>query len=121
MLCLTLASGEYITIGENVVLQYDNTKNNRCHLTISAPREVKILRGALREREGQQRPDCVFEKPTVHRKELPWNRSKGQSLAIIRRTLAGMEDTEEVRILRKQLDQIFPPKEEEKDSTKAST
>ncbi len=42
MLSLTLLPGEYLTIGEDVVLQYDYTTGERCRLAINAPREVTI-------------------------------------------------------------------------------
>ncbi len=61
MLCLQLLPGEYLTIGDNVVLQYDCTSGERCKLIVNAPREIPVVRGAVRERNGKPRPDCVFE------------------------------------------------------------
>ncbi len=63
MLSLTLSPGEYVTIGDNVILQFDCTVGERCTLAFQAPREVAILRGEVRERGGAQRPDCVFDEP----------------------------------------------------------
>ncbi len=54
MLKLSLAPGEYLTIGENVVVQVYRAENGRTYLAIDAPREVPIVRGAVREREGAQ-------------------------------------------------------------------
>ena len=50
MLCLHLAPGEYMTIGSDVVVQVDGIAGNRCKLLIQAPRQVPIVRGAVRER-----------------------------------------------------------------------
>ncbi len=52
MLCLSLLPGEYLTIGEDVVLQYDRTTGDRCRIVVNAPREIPIVRGAVLEREG---------------------------------------------------------------------
>ncbi len=112
MLCLSLLPGEYLTIGENVVVQLDAMTGNRCRFVINAPREIPVMRGALREREGGERPDCVFDKPRWYKRELPWDRSKAQALAAMRRVLDGMDGGDEnVRDLRRQLNHIFPPSE----------
>ena len=63
MLCLNLNVGEYLTIGEDVVVQLDRITGDRCKLVVEAPREVPILRGEVLERNGGKRPDCVFEAP----------------------------------------------------------
>ncbi len=63
MLSLTLSPGEYVTIGDNVIVQFDYAEGGRCRLAFQAPREVPILRGEVRERAGAQRPDCVFDEP----------------------------------------------------------
>lgn len=113
MLNLSLAPGDYFLIGENVVVQFDNVVKNRCHLSITAPREVKILRGSLLEKGGGKRPDCVYE-TKAYRRELPWNHNKARSLKLIRKTLDEMEDSAQVQLLKRQLDQIFtiaPPRE----------
>jgi len=110
MLCLSLLPGDYVTIGENVVLQYDRTVGERCKIAVKAPREVPILRGKVLERDGLERPDCVFDAPRPCRRELPWNRSKAQALSAMRRLLAQMDgDNEDVQALRRQLNHIFPP------------
>ncbi len=112
MLCLSLLPGEYLTIGENVVVQLDAMTGNRCRFVINAPREIPVMRGALREREGGKRPDCVFDKPRWYKRELPWDRSKAQALAAMRRVLDGMDNHDEnVQNLRRQLNHIFPQQE----------
>ena len=80
MLCLNLTSGEYLTIGENVVVQLDRVSGDSCKLMIQAPREIPIVRGEVRERNGKERPGCVFDGPRWHRNEISWNRSKAQAL-----------------------------------------
>ncbi len=71
MLSLTLSPGEYVTIGDNVVIQFDCAVGGRCRLAFQAPREVEILRGEVLERGGAQRPGCVFDgaQPRAGRKK----------------------------------------------------
>lgn len=109
MLCLNLNQGEYITIGDQVVVQLDRISGDRCKLMVEAPREVSILRGAVLERTGGERPGCVFGTPRWHRREIPWNRSKDQALAAMRALLARMDgDDQDVQALRRQLEHMFP-------------
>lgn len=63
MLCISLKPGEYFTVGNDTVVQMDRLSGDRVHLTITAPREVPILRGEVLERGGGQRPDCVIDTP----------------------------------------------------------
>ena len=63
MLKLSLAPGEYLTIGENVVVQVYRAENGRTYLASDAPREVPIVRGAVREREGAQPPAKLAQVP----------------------------------------------------------
>lgn len=63
MLCLNLNQGEYLTIGEDVVVQLDSISGDRCKLVINAPKEIAVLRGKVLERNGGHRPDCVFDSP----------------------------------------------------------
>jgi len=113
MLCLSLLPGEYLTVGEEVVLQYDRTVGDRCKLVIHAPREVPIVRGKVLEREGAQRPECVFDTPRRYRREIPWNRSKAQALAAMRALLSKMDGRDDdVKALRRQLGHMFPPEQE---------
>ncbi len=113
MLCLSLLPGEYVTIGEDVVLQYDRTVGERCRLAFKAPREVSILRGEVLERTGGERPGCVFDKPRPCRREVPWDHSRAQALAAMRKLLSEMDGNDSnVKALRRQLNHMFPPKEE---------
>ncbi len=74
MLCLALLPGEYVLIGEDVILQYDRTEGDRCRVAIEAPKKVPIVRGKVLERNGMERPDCIYEKPRWRKRELLWNR-----------------------------------------------
>ena len=110
MLSLQLREGEYLTIGENVVVQLNDVSGDRCKLVIQAPREIPVLRGELLERGGGTRPDCVFEAPQRRRPGLAWNRNKSQALNAMRRVLREMDSGDEnVKTLRRQLEFLFPP------------
>ena len=110
MLSLQLKTGDYMTIGENVVVQLDRISGDRCKMMIQAPRDMTILRGEVLERTGGERPDCIVDGPRHHRQEVLWNRNKSQVLAAMRRLLGQMDsENTEVRTLRRQLDFIFPP------------
>lgn len=108
MLCITLLPGDYFTVGNDTVVQYDRLSGERVHLTVHAPREVPILRGQVLERQGGKRPGCVMDVSPRCVKQLPWDHEKKLALAELRRTLDGMDDTPAVRTLREQLARIFP-------------
>lgn len=60
MLSLQLKSGEYITIGDDIVVQiFQDGPVNR--VSIKAPRELTILRGEVQEREGE-RPEGLLDR-----------------------------------------------------------
>ena len=114
VLCLYLNQGEYLTIGEDVVVQLYGISGDRCKLMINAPKEIPVLRGKVLERTGGQRPECVFDGPLWHRKEIIWNRSKAQALAAMRRLLSQMDGGDSnVQTLSRQLNHIFPPMQAE--------
>lgn len=109
MLCLNLNQGEYLTIGSDVVVQLDRISGDRCKLVIQAPRHVTVLRGEVLEREGGKRPECVFDGPRWHRREITWDRSKAQALAAMRLLLSQMDGGDSnVQALRRQLNHMFP-------------
>ena len=60
MLSLQLKSGEYITIGDNIVVQVFQV-GGQFRVAVDAPREVPIVRGEVRER-SDQRPDCIHQR-----------------------------------------------------------
>ena len=110
MLSLQLKTGDYMTIGENVVVQLDRISGDRCKLMIQAPRDTAVLRGEVWERTGGERPDCVLDGPRYHRQEVSWNRNKSRTLAAMRQLLGEMDgEDEDVKTLRRQLDFILPP------------
>ena len=119
MLCLNLNQGEYLTTGEDVVVQLYGISGDRCKLMINAPKEIPVLRGKVLERTGGQRPECVFDGPLWHRKEIIWDRSKAQALAAMRSLLARMDGRDgDVQALRRQLEHMFPS--EAKQTTEVS-
>ncbi len=110
MLFLALAPGDYMTIGDDVVVQLDRIAGDRCKLAINAPKDVPVLRGKVLEREGGERPNCLLDGARWHRREIPWNRSKAQALAAMRKQLSEMDGRDDgVKALRRQLDHMFPP------------
>ena len=61
------------------------------------------------ERTGGKRPDCVFDGPRWHRREISWDRSKAQALAAMRLLLSQMDSGDSnVQALRRQLNHMFP-------------
>ena len=110
MLSLQLRTGDYMTIGKDVVVQLNHISGDRCKLMVQAPRDMTILRGEVLERTGGERPECVFDGPHRHRQEVLWNRNKSQALAAMRALLCEMDGGDDnVRTLQRQLDFIFPP------------
>ena len=72
MLKLSLTPGEYLTIGEDIVVQVYRSEGGRSYLAVDAPREIPIVRGAVREREGGLRPARLAQVPPKgHRSENP--------------------------------------------------
>ena len=72
MLKLSLTPGEYLTIGDNVVVQLYRSTDGRSYLAIDAPREIPVVRGSVLEREGGQRPARLLDvQPKGHQSELP--------------------------------------------------
>ena len=109
MLCLNLTLGEYMTIGEDVVVQLDRISGDSCKLMVQAPREIPVLRGEVLERGGGKRPSCVPDAPRWHRREIPWSRSKAQALVAMRTLLSQMDgEDRDVQALRRQLNHMFP-------------
>ena len=120
MLSLQLKTGDYMTIGKDVVVQVNDVSGDRCKLTVQAPREIPVLRGELLERGGGERPECVLEMPRRHKQGLAWNRNKSQALNAMRFLLNRMDSgNEDVRTLRRQLDFLFPPEFAANDTIRA--
>ena len=62
MLLLQLKSGEYLTIGENIAVQVFQD-SGAIRVAVKAPRDMCILRGEVRERNGAQRPEGLVGLP----------------------------------------------------------
>ena len=60
MLSLSIKSGEYITIGNDIVVQIFR-EGSGTRVEVKAPRELTILRGEVHERTNDK-PDMLFEK-----------------------------------------------------------
>ena len=65
MLLLQLKDGEYLTIGEDIVIQVFTTSAIR--VSVQAPKDMTILRGEVLERTGEERPSCLFTPQTPKR------------------------------------------------------
>ena len=59
MLSLNLKDGEYLTIGEDIVIQVFT--NSTIRVAVQAPREMTVLRGEVLERNGEDCPACVVD------------------------------------------------------------
>ena len=70
MLNLNLKEGEYITIGDNILVQ-TFPYGSQTQVLIDAPREIPVLRGKLLERGGDAKPDAVID---GYRKQSPSDR-----------------------------------------------
>lgn len=110
MLCITLLPGDYFTVGNDTVIQFDRLSGERIHLIVNAPREVPILRGEVLERQGGKRPGCVKELSPRYIKQLPWDHAKKQALAELRQALDRLGDSPDAQTVREKLDIIFPGK-----------
>ena len=56
MLFLQLRFGEYLTIGDDIVVQVLQDPAGRVRVGVKAPRELTVLRGEVWERNGASRP-----------------------------------------------------------------
>ena len=63
MLSLQLRSGDYLTIGDNVIVQVFRGTGAQIRVSIQAPKEISILRGEVREQQGSQRPEGLLVHP----------------------------------------------------------
>ena len=72
MLKISLTPGEYVVIGDNVIVQLHRCEGGRAYLAVNAPREIPVVRGAVLEREGGQRPAGLAPAPPKgHPSEFP--------------------------------------------------
>lgn len=49
MLVLTRRPGQYITIGDNIVIHISDVQGGNVRMAIDAPRDIKIYRGEIYE------------------------------------------------------------------------
>ena len=71
MLSLQLKDGEYITIGKDIVIQVFTGSTTQ--VLVQAPREMTILRGEVLERNGEERPACLYDPPAKVKKTAKIN------------------------------------------------
>lgn len=118
MLQLSLSQNEYFTIdGEIVVCLSRIIAGNRCNLAIEADRNIPIVRGTLREKNGEKRPDCI-EKPlhtkAQHYKKdtlFRWNETRESAVCEMEKLAEELEQAgklEQADCLRAQIDCLIP-------------
>ena len=103
MLSLQLKSGEYITIGEDIAVQVFKQSGSTFRVEVKAPRELTILRGALRERDAE-RPDGLlnYQPVTPSRRR----RSAENAEEVSRRKAARETQADALREMRRVLSQM---------------
>lgn len=67
MLSLYLKDGEYLTIGDEIVVQVFT--NSTIRLSVKAPKDMTILRGEVLERNGDEPPDCLLDPKAPKKKK----------------------------------------------------
>ena len=116
MLKLTLLPEEYLTIGDSVVVQLMRVAGGRADIAVEAPRTVPIVRGAVLERQGGQRPACLVppsgKKSRSYRDQIfRWNDDRERAVRTMKQVFDRLEQNgsgEEAKLLRTQLDRIIP-------------
>ena len=63
MLFLQHNSGDSLTIGEDIAIQVFQETSGRIRVAVTAPRDLTILRGEVRERNGVNRPSTIIPTP----------------------------------------------------------
>ena len=79
MLSLQLKSGEYLTIGDDIVVQVFE-QGGAIRVAVKAPRELPIHRGEVHERDGQ-RPDGLLRQRPKTPSERVRNARRMEELA----------------------------------------
>lgn len=116
MLKLSMLPEEYLTIDGSVVVQLTRVAGGRAYLAVDAPRDVPILRGAVLERNGGERPACLLppsEKKARHYRDriFRWNDDRERAVRSMKQVLDRLEQNgaaDEAALLRTQLDRIIP-------------
>ena len=55
-------SGDYFKIGEDVTVQVFRDSGGKFIVSVDAPREIPIVRGAVLERDGGEKPEHLLTK-----------------------------------------------------------
>lgn len=116
MLKLTLLQEEYLTINDSIVIQLKRVAGGRADIAVEAPREVPIVRGAVLERNGGQRPACLAppsgKKAHYYRDQIfRWNDDRERAVRAMKQVFDRLDQngaSEDAEILRTQLDRIIP-------------
>ena len=77
MLFLQMKTGDYLTIGEDITIQFFPDSKSRVRVAIKAPKDLAILRGDVRERTGGVRPKGLIGDPfpppqAEPQEQIPW-------------------------------------------------
>lgn len=124
MLSLSLLPDEYLSINNGqIIVHLIRVAGGCAHLRIKADRSVPIVRGALLEREGAPRPDCLTPPPRKkpgHRRDrlYLWNDDRERAVRAIKQSIDRLEqtgETAEANILRTQLNRLIPSVWEEEE------
>ena len=110
MLMLSMQPDEYLTINGDIVIHLHQINGGRARLGIDADRSVPILRGAVHERTGGERPTCLDSLSHARRKPKPAKTDREQAEAQVWAALKRLERPEnekEVSLLREQLRQLI--------------
>ena len=116
MLKLTLLPEEYLLINDSIVVQLKRVAGGRVDVAIEAPREFPIVRGAVLERNGGKRPDCLAppsgKKARYYRDQgFRWNDDRERAVRVMKQVLDQLEQDgsrDAAQLLRTQLDRIIP-------------
>ena len=116
MLKLTLLPEEYLLINDSIVVQLKRVAGGRVDVAIEAPREFPIVRGAVLERNGGKRPDCLAppsgKKARYYRDQVfRWNDDRERAVRVMKQVLDQLEQDGSIdaaQLLRTQLDRIIP-------------
>ena len=96
MLKLTLLPEEYLLINDSIVVQLKRVAGGRVDVAIEAPREFPIVRGAVLERNGGKRPDCLAppsgKKARYYRDQVfRWNDDRERAVRVMKQVLDQLE------------------------------